>query len=293
MLRGIDRVEAQPQPQPPARQAHPGQRERLRNAVKVAYGADRLIASVRSQLVALLPSGDTEVMAEVARQPLGKRVSRRSKLPGRRRKGHNGRCEIAPKVLADMTPSARSTSERLINLERRRERVHRHHPCAGDRDRARHAAKRRERPGPDAPLKEAGHRTRYPQAAWPGAIAPELRFANSAVVYAPLFGRLNCTNMRDALERASLIRRVLEATDMALEEATPGGSRSSSGERSWNRSARRRWPSRQSRTLAAVKSGSVAGPTRRSGVLQPVIHAHFFAVGDWKRPRKTPFCVCY
>ncbi len=222
MLRGIDRVEAQPQPQTP--KLTPEQRERLRNAVKVAYGADRLIASVRSQLVALLPSGDTEVMVKWLDSPLGKRVTA-LEIAGSTPEASQRAMETAPKVLADMTPSRKNDLERLINSSGAAN-VSTAIVLAQEIGIARGMLQAAGTPVSDAPLKEADmDRFRKHVAK---TIAPEL-LANSAVVYAPLSDD-ELRQYANALERASP-RRVLDATSMALEKAS-WRLRSSSGERS-------------------------------------------------------------
>ena len=73
MQGGIDRALAQASPQAPKLNAE--QLDRLRAAVNVAYNADRLRESAQSNLVALLPGGDTEKFVSWLDTPLGKRVT--------------------------------------------------------------------------------------------------------------------------------------------------------------------------------------------------------------------------
>ena len=112
MLRGIDHAQAQPRPETP--KLSPEQLERLRSAVKVAYGADRLMVSVRSQLVALLPSGDTELMLKWLDTPLAKRATA-LEVAGSTPEAAQRAIEIAPKILAEMAPSRKDDLERLLN----------------------------------------------------------------------------------------------------------------------------------------------------------------------------------
>ena len=210
MLRGIDRVVAQPQPQTP--KLTPEQRERLRNAVKVAYGADRLMASVRSQLVALLPSGDTELMLKWLDTPLGKRVTT-LEIAGSTPEASQRALEIAPKILAGMAPSRKDDLERLLNSSGAAN-VSTSVVLAQEIGIARGMMQAAGTPGSDAPLRDADMDAYRRHVA--KIIAPEL-LASSAVVYAPLSDD-ELRQYANALERSSP-RRVLDATGMALERA--------------------------------------------------------------------------
>lgn len=210
MLRGIDHAQAQPRPETP--KLSPEQLERLRSAVKVAYGADRLMVSVRSQLVALLPSGDTELMLKWLDTPLAKRATA-LEVAGSTPEAAQRAIEIAPKILAEMAPSRKDDLERLLNSSGAAD-VSTAIVLAQQIGIARGMAQAAGTHGSNASLRVDDIERYRRQLA--KTMAPAL-LANSAVVYAPLSDD-ELRQYANALERASP-RRVLDATSMAFEKA--------------------------------------------------------------------------
>jgi len=109
VLLGIDHAQAQPQ----VPRLSGEQLDRLRGAIRAAFGADRLRGAVRSQLVASLPVADTEQVLTWLDTPLGKRVTAIEEA-GSTPEAHQRMTEVAPKALAALPPSRRAELERMM-----------------------------------------------------------------------------------------------------------------------------------------------------------------------------------
>jgi len=207
--RGIDGIVARPSPQTPKLNAE--QLDRLRGAVKFAYDADRLRESVRSNLTALLPGGDTEAMMRWFDTPLAKRVtaveSAVTTLEERQRAA-----QLAAKTYDESSAARKSILDRMAK-------------SSGAADMAAMlaieqqigiargvaAAVGLDYRGPRSQSEKFEQRQKNSDAAVKAWVM------NAAIVYAPMSDD-ELSQYVAVLERASM-RRVLDATSMALEKA--------------------------------------------------------------------------
>jgi hypothetical protein len=211
VMRGIEQAQAQPQ----APRLSSEQQARLRDAVKVAFGADRLRKSVRTLLVASLPADDAAQVVAWLDTPFGKRVTALEEA-GSTPDAYERTTEIGAKTLAAQSPARRAELERLLKASGAVD-VLASIAVNQQMGIMRGMALSAGTPVPDLPTSEdARAKLDLYRSQIAGALAPTL-LAHAAVLYAPL----SDDELRDyaaVLERPSS-RRVTEAAGAALDKA--------------------------------------------------------------------------
>ena len=99
------------------RQLNDEQLGRLRDAARFAYGADRLRNAMRTDLVATLPTSDTEQALQFLATDLGKRVTALEEAAATPADSDHIEA-IAAQAAASLTPSRRELIERMVKATR-------------------------------------------------------------------------------------------------------------------------------------------------------------------------------
>ena len=263
VLVGIEQAQARPQ----APRLSGEQLDRLRRAVKAAFGADRLRNALRSELVATLPAADTEQVLEWLDTPFGKRVTAIEEA-GSTPEAYQRRTEVAARTFAALSPARRAELERMMRASGAVEvyaSITLNQQIGIIRGMALSAGLPDTVPSEEAKAKLELYRSQIAAAAGPTLLA------NAAVLYGPL----SDTELRDyalTLELPSS-RRVTEATGAALDKVLSAAALDL-GRRIGD----------STKPAPATTSRPAPGRTR---------FQRFFGGGRLKRRRKTPLCVCY
>jgi hypothetical protein len=178
VLQGLDQSQQEMQ----APQLSSDQLDRLRRSVKTAYGADRLRAAVRTDLVASLTDGDVRDVLTWLDTPFGKRVTA-LEVEGSTTEAYDRLSKIGAATLASLAPARRADLERMLKASGSVD------PLAGIIVHERMGVMRgiaRSAGLPDAPPgAEAEARVEQLRSQMAGALEPVL-LANAAALYAPL-----------------------------------------------------------------------------------------------------------